>query len=127
MKSIVTDHAIAINKPIMVDSSLGKCEMQVYECGCGGLIAIDTAFLEANDGEELYINSPWDDGKSIQLVDSLTEINKSTVCGDDHEESVIDNTLEKIKEDIANGDVTSLAEMLNFLSTEVLNNYLCVN
>ena len=123
MKSIVQEHALAL-KPIMVETSAGKCEMQVYECASGGLIALDGAFIEANDGETLYINSPWSDGKSIQLIDKMKEKLDFYVSGESHDEELINSVLTNIKEDVSMHDMTAIEELLHFVPEEVLRNYI---
>lgn len=119
MKHIVADYALA-HSVLDCDGT----ELQVYEASNGGMFALDGAFLDEECEDPMYIQSPFDNGKAIQLVDSLDEINKSTVCGDEHPESLIDSTLDKIKEDISNADLTSLAELLQFLPEECLKNYI---
>lgn len=63
-------------------------------------------------------------GKAIQLVDSLDEINKSTVCGDEHPSELIDSAITQIIGDIKAYDLTALSELLQFLPEECLKNYI---
>ena len=123
MKHIVSEHALATEK-VMVEGACGQVEMQVYECGTSGaMIAIDGSWLEENDEGELFIPSPFNQGTAIQLIDEMEEKNLSTVCGEEHDKTLVDAILFRIKRDIEEGDYTALEELLQFLPEECLKNY----
>jgi hypothetical protein len=119
MKHIVADYALA-HSVLDCDGT----ELQVYEASNGGMFALDGAFLDEECEDPLYIQSPFDKGKAIQLVDSLDEINKSTVCGDEHPSELIDSAITQIIGDIKAYDLTALSELLQFLPEECLKNYI---
>ena len=122
MKHIVADYALA-HSVLDCDGT----ELQVYEASNGGMFALDGAFLDEECEDPMYIASPFDKGKAIQLVDSLDEVNKSTVCGDEHPDSLIDSVIEKLKEHLEGdgfGDYSSVAELLHFIPEECLKNYI---
>jgi hypothetical protein len=58
-------------------------------------------------------------------VDTEEEINLNLkAVGEDHPESVIDEVITAMKEDIEKGDWTAIAELFNFIPRNVLDNYL---
>jgi len=129
MKTIVSDHAIAIGKPFnfVDENDIDQGEVQMYQCGNNGLLfAVDGAWLEDQDEEKpLAIPSFVDVGTAIVLVDDAKEINENLkAVGEDHPDSVIDEVIVAMKEDISKGDWTSIAELLNFVPREVIDNYL---
>jgi hypothetical protein len=127
MKHIVSDHALALGKPFMFKLNGVQNEMQMYECGNTGLLfAVDATWLEDQDEETpLAIPSFVDEGTAIILVDTEEEINLNLkAVGEDHPESVIDEMITAMKEDIEKGDWTAIAELLNFIPRNVLDNYL---
>jgi hypothetical protein len=127
MKQIVADHALALGKPFMFELNGVKNEMQMYECGNTGLLfAVDATWLEDQDEEtHLAIPSFVDEGTAIILVDTEEEINSNLkAVGEDHPESVIDEMITAMKEDIEKGDWTAIAELFNFIPRNVLDNYL---
>ena len=134
MKQIVSDHALALGTPFMFELNGVKNEMQMYECGNTGLLfALDCAWLidECDHAETmeipLTIPSFVDKGTAIVLVDNENEIDLNIKSvGDEHDESLIDNVLYNFKEAIYMGDLTAIAELLQFVPKEVLNNYLGV-
>lgn len=129
MKQIVSDHAVAIGSPFLAESATGETEMQLYECGNTGILfALEGVWLEDQDEEKpLAIPSFTDDGTAIILVDNENEIDLTIkAIGNEHDESLIDNVLNQFKEDMHMGDVTAIAELLQFVPKEVLNNYLGV-
>ena len=127
MKHIVSDHAVATGNSFIATTATGTTEMQLYECGNTGLLfAIDGAWLEDQaDDVPLAIPSFVDEGTAIILVDNPNEIDSNIkAVGEDHPESVIDEVITAMKDDIANGDWTSIAEILNFIPRNVIDNYL---
>ena len=129
MKTIVSDHAVAIGTPFnFVDNNgIDQGEVQMYQCGNTGLLfAVDGAWLEDQDEEKpLAIPSFADEGTAIVLVDDAKEINETLkAVGEDHPDSVIDEVIVAMKEDISKGDWTAIAELLNYLPREVIDNYL---
>lgn len=127
MKHIVSDHAVATGNSFIVTNATGTTEMQLYECGNTGLLfALDATWLEDQDEETpLAIPSFVDEGTAIVLVDDPKEINPSLKSvGEEHPESVIDEMITAMKDDIAKGDWTAIAELLNFVPRNVIDNYL---
>jgi hypothetical protein len=129
MKQIVSDHAVAIGSPFLYEGNDGieQTEMQMYQCGNTGLLfAIDGAWLEDQaDDVPLVIPSFADEGTAIVLVDNANEVNENLkAVGEDHPESVIDEVITAMKEDIEKGDWTAIAELFNFIPRNVLDNYL---
>jgi hypothetical protein len=132
MKHIVSDHALAIGSPFIREVNGVENELQMYECGNTGIVfALDCAWLndECDHAETmeipLAIPSFVDEGNAIVLVDTEDEIDLNLkVVGKDHSDELIDSTLDKIKEDISNGDLTAIAELLHFLPEECLKNYI---
>jgi glutamate mutase epsilon subunit len=60
-------------------------------------------------------------------VDNENEIDRSTkAIGEEHDEALIDRVLNQLDGDIRRGDVIAIAELLQFVPKEVLNNYLGV-
>lgn len=137
MKHTVSDHALAIGSPFIYEGNDGieQTEMQMYQCGNTGILfALDCAWLEEEcDHAEtmeipLAIPSFLDEGTAIVLVDTEEEINLNLkAVGEDHPESVIDEVITAMKEDIEKGDWTAIAELLQFVPKEVLNNYIGIN
>lgn len=130
MKHIVSDHAVAIGSPFLVENATGKTEMQLYECGNTGLLfAVDGAWLEDQDEEKpLAIPSFVDEGTAIVLVDTEEEINLNLkAVGEEHPDQLIDDVIGEMKHEIERGDWTAIAELLQFLPKEVLNNYMGIN
>lgn len=130
MKHIVSDHALAIGTPFLVQGATGTTEMQLYECGNTGLLfALDGAWLEDQaDDVPLAIPSFVDQGTAIVLVDDPKEINeKLKTVGEEHPEQLIDIVIGEMKHKIQKGDWTAIAEMLQFVPKDVLNNYLGIN
>ena len=126
MKHIIAEHAVAIGKPFVKHDT----ELQMYHCEESGLLfALDGAFLEDQDEETpLSIPSFVNEGKAIVLVDSKKEINPNIkAVGENHPEKLIDKAIGEISKDIEMGDWSAIAEMLQFLPKEVLNNYLGIN
>ena len=134
MKQIVSDHAVAIDSPFLYEGNDGieQTEMQMYQCGNTGILfALDCDWLieECDHAETmeipLVIPSFLDEGTAIILVDNENEIDLNIKSGgDEHDESLIDNVLNQFKEDMHMGDVTAIAELLQFVPKNVLSNYL---
>ena len=136
MKHIVSDHALAIGAPFLAKTATGKTEMQLYECGNTGILfALDCAWLDdACDHADtmeipLVIPSFVDEGTSIILVDKEEEINRTIkAVGEEHPEQLIDDVIDEMKFEVEQrGDWSAIAELLQFVPTEVLNNYLGIN
>ena len=128
MKHIVSDHALALGKPFMFELNGVQNEMQMYECGNTGLLfALDGAWLEDQDEENpLVIPSFVDEGTSIILVDKEEEINLTIkAVGEEHPEKLIDDVIDEMKFEVEQrGDWSAIAELLQFVPKEVLNNYI---
>ena len=131
MKHIVSDHALAIGAPFLAETATGKTEMQLYECGNTGILfALDGAWLEDQDEENpLVIPSFVDEGTAIILVDKEEEINRTIkAAGEEHPEKLIDDVIDEMKFEVEQrGDWGAIAELLQFVPTEVLNNYIGIN
>ena len=132
MKHIVSDHAVAIGKPFVFEDSTGieQGVVQMYQCGnTGFLFALDGAWLEDQaDDVPLAIPSFVDEGTAIILVDDPKEINPNIkAVGEEHSDEVIGHVLDHIKDDVEKGDLTALAEMLNFIPKAVLKNYMGID
>lgn len=133
MKHIVSDHAVAIGKPFVFEDSNGieQGEVQMYQCGNTGLIfALDGAWLEDQaDDVPLAIPSFVDEGTSIILVDKEEEINLTIkAVGEEHPEKLIDDVIDEMKFEVEQrGDWSAIAELLQFVPKEVLNNYIGIN
>jgi hypothetical protein len=137
MKQIVSDHAVAIGSPFLYEGNDGieQTEMQMYECGNTGILfALDCDWLieECDHAETmeipLAIPSFVDKGTAIVLVDDENEVNKNLmVVGDEHAEQLIDDVIGNMKHEIEQGDWTAIAELLQFVPKEVLNNYIGIN
>lgn len=129
MKRIVSDHAVAVGSPFLVGSAKNETEMQLYKCTNTNLVfALEGAWLEDQDEEvPLAIPSFTDKGTALILVDNENEIDRSTkAIGEEHDEALIDRVLNQLDGDIRRGDVIAIAELLQFVPKEVLNNYLGV-
>jgi hypothetical protein len=119
---IVAGHALAIGTPVVIHGT----EVQFYQCrDTGGLFALDGSYLESTAEEDpFYVPSPFKHGKALQLVDSESEIRTSKITGDAPDnDPLVDSALEKIKEEVAAGDLTSIEELLSMLPEEALKNY----
>jgi len=137
MKHIVSDHAVAIGSPYLYKGNDGieQTEMQMYQCGNTGILfALDCAWLDDEcdhaDTMEIPLAIPSfvDEGTAIILVDNPDEIDSNIkAVGEGHSNEVIDHVLEYIKNDVEKGDLTAIAEMLQFVPKEVLNNYIGIN
>lgn len=119
----VTRHALALGT-VMVEASAGKTELQIYEHEDGGVFAIDGSFLEQVVGDPAYIGDPFNEGSVVQLIDSMDEKSNLKVIGEEHPDSVIDEMIVAMKDDISKGDWTAIAELLHFLPRNVIDNYL---
>ena len=105
--------------------------MQLYECGNTGLLfAIDGAWLEDQaDDVPLAIPSFVDEGTAIILVDNPDEIDSNIkAVGEEHPEKLIDDVIDEMKFEVEQrGDWSAIAELLQFVPKEVLNNYIGIN
>lgn len=119
----VTRHALALGT-VMVEASAGTTELQIYEHEDGGVFAIDGSFLEQVVGDPAYIGDPFNEGSVVQLIDSMDEKSNLKVIGEEHPDSVIDEVIVAMKDDIYKGDWTAIAELLHFLPRNVIDNYL---
>ena len=119
----VTRHALALGT-VMVEASAGKTELQIYEHENGGVFALDGSYLEQVVGDPAYIGDPFNEGCAVQLIDTMGEKSNLKVIGEDHPDSVIDEVIVAMKDDISKGDWTAIAELLHFLPSNAINNYL---
>ena len=131
MKHIVSDHAVATGNSFIATTATGTTEMQLYECGNTGLLfAIDGAWLEDQaDDVPLAIPSFVDEGTTIILVDNPDEIDSNIkAVGVEHPEKLIDDVIDEMKFEVEQrGDWSAIAELLQFVPKEVLNNYIGIN
>ena len=131
MKHIVSDHAVATGNSFIATTATGTTEMQLYECGNTGLLfAIDGAWLEDQaDDVPLAIPSFVDEGTAIILVDNPDEIDSNIkAVGVEHPEKLIDDVIDEMKFEVEQrGDWSAIAELLQFVPKEVLNNYIGIN
>ena len=127
MKQVVSGHALAI-ETVMVNGSTAPVELQVYEGGNGSYFAVDGSWLEqcTEDDAPLYIADPYNEGCSIRLVDTEDEIKeeRATLVSGDVNQSLIDNVIEEMKRHIAEGDLTSIDELLGFIPDQNLKAFL---
>ena len=127
MKQVVSGHALA-TETIMVDCAAGEVELQVYKGGNGGYFAIDGSWLEqcTEDDKPCYIPDPYNEGHSIQLLDSMDEKKADLVSGetDGDKQDLVNDVISQIRKDAENFDFTVLDELLQFLPTQVLENSL---
>ena len=65
----------------------------------------------------------WEANKEIH-ANVFEAIEEAKEKQKEHKQELIDKCLEQIKEDVANGDLTAIDEMLMFLPTKYLKGYL---
>lgn len=124
MKQVVNEHALALHT-VTVDAAHGEVELQVYETQSGSYFAIDGSWLEQvpEDDKACYIPDPYNEGYSLQLIDSMEEKKPDLVNGEENQ-YLIDKVIEEMRKNIHDGDVTAIDELLQFVPEHILKGFL---
>lgn len=122
MKTVISGVATAVCS-VVVDNKMA--ELQVYKNEDGSYFALDNSFLQHEDDDQpLYIPAPYEEGKSVQLIDSAKEKVDAITTGE-VDESLIDRVLDDIKDDCADdADYGGIAALLEYLPAHALKSYL---
>ena len=116
MKQVISGQALAL-KVITVKGT----EVQIYQHSNGGIFGMDGSFLDQVAGD--YIPDPFNEGYSVQLMDSKEEKSPALVSGEPNQE-LIDKVIDDLKKSFAMGDYTTLEELLSFLPDHILEGHL---